>query len=440
MNMYDLIQKKRRGGHLNDEEINWLVSGVTDGSIPDYQLSAFLMAVCWRGMSGGETLALTLAMARSGDMMDLSALPGVKGDKHSTGGVGDKTTLIVAPVAAACGVTMAKMSGRGLGHTGGTVDKLEAIPGFQTSLSPDRFAQVISETGLCVVGQSGHLAPADKKLYALRDVTATVESLPLIVSSIMSKKLAAGADCILLDVKTGAGAFMKTTQDSMELARAMVDIGNGAGRSCAALVTDMEIPLGYAVGNALEVKESLEVLRGGGPDDLARVSIALAAALLRLAARRDPERFPSSEEESVAAVKNAISSGAAFKKFCDMVTAQGGDAETLTDPSLLPAAAVTRPVLSRQSGFVSRMDAEGVGMASVLLGAGRRKKEDGIDPGAGIVLARKTGDAVREGDVLAVLHTSTDALAAQGEEAFMQSVSVSGERPAERPLIFGAVE
>ncbi len=440
MNMIELIQKKKRGLEMTPTEIDWLVAGVTDGSLPDYQLSAWLMAVCFNGMTDAETLELTMAMARSGDIVDLSDLPGVKGDKHSTGGVGDKTTLIVAPVCAACGVTMAKMSGRGLGHTGGTVDKLEAIPGFTTSLDAGRFFEVVEKTGLCVVGQSGNLTPADKKLYALRDVTATVESLPLIASSIMSKKLAAGADCIVLDVKTGSGAFMKTTEDAIALARAMVDIGNGAGRTCAALVTDMERPLGLGIGNSLEVCEAVEVLRGGGPEDLREVSIALASALLRLAARREPGSFPSGVEESEAAVKKAISSGAAFDRLREMVRAQGGDDGALTDTSKLPRARSVYTVVSPSDGYIYSMDTERVGMASVLLGAGRLTQNDRIDHSTGIVLARKTGDSVSKGEVIAWLHTSDEDRAKRVETEFLKALTILRERPEDRPLLFGIVE
>lgn len=440
MNMIEIIQKKKRGIELTRSEIDWLIAGVTSGSIPDYQISAWLMAVCFNGMTGAETLALTMAMAHSGDTVDLSALPGVKGDKHSTGGVGDKTTLIVAPVCAACGVTMAKMSGRGLGHTGGTVDKLEAIPGFNTSLDSKEFFDVVNTAGLCVTGQSGNLAPADKKLYALRDVTATVESLPLIASSIMSKKLAAGSDCIVLDVKTGSGAFMKTTEDAVALARAMVDIGNGAGRTCAALVTDMERPLGLNIGNALEVSEAVDVLRGHGPEDLTEVCVALASALLRLAARREPQSFPSGKTESENAVKKAIASGAAFERLCAMVTAQGGDDSVLRDTSRLPRAKTVYPVAAPKSGCIYSMNTERIGMASVLLGAGRLTKNDTIDRSAGIVLARKTGDMVSKGETIAWLHTMNEEKARTVETEFLESIVISDEKPEDRPLIFDVID
>ncbi len=325
MTMYDLILKKKRGGELSRPELDYIVSGAVQGSIPDYQLSAFLMAVCFQGMTVQETAGLTLAMAQSGETADLSQIPGIKADKHSTGGVGDKTTLAVAPIAAACGLVIAKMSGRGLGHTGGTVDKLESIPGFRTSLTGEEFRAIVQKTGICVTGQSGNLAPADKKLYALRDVTATVDSLPLIASSIMSKKLAAGADVILLDVKYGSGAFLAAPADAVALAERMVGIGTAAGRCTAALITDMDVPLGAAIGNSLEVCEAIETLRGRGPADYLRISLALSASLLSLAGRGTPEDCRRLAED-------AVQSGAALAKFREMVEAQGGDPAYVDDP------------------------------------------------------------------------------------------------------------
>ncbi len=435
MNMVELIGKKKRGGALTDAELQWLVRGVADDSIPDYQLSAWLMAVCLKGMSPEETLALTLAMARSGDTLDLSSLQGVKGDKHSTGGVGDKTTLIVAPVVTACGMTVAKMSGRGLGHTGGTVDKLESIPGVSTSLSAERFVDIVRRIGLCVAGQSGELAPADKKLYALRDVTATVDSPALIAASVMSKKLAAGADCILLDVKTGSGAFMKTVEEAEAVAGAMVDIGARASRSCAAVITDMDVPLGRAVGNALEVREALQTLRGAGPEDLTNVSLMLCARLLELAAGRDAS-FGVRADGCEAAARKALADGSALEKFLEMIEALGGDAAVLREPDGLPRAELVHEVRALRSGVVTRMNAEGVGMASVLLGAGRLTKADGIDPAAGIILCKKTEETVREGETLALLHTSSGELARRGEEAFREAVSIGDEPPEPRPLVY----
>lgn len=440
MNMIDIITKKKRGTELSSNEIRWLISGVTDGSIPDYQISAWLMAVIFKGMSDPERVELTLSMAESGDMMDLSALPGIKGDKHSTGGVGDKTTLIVAPLAAACGLTMAKMSGRGLGFTGGTVDKLEAIPGFRTELSPDEFLACVNKTGLCVVGQTGKLAPADKKLYALRDVTATIDSIPLIASSIMSKKLAAGADCILLDVKTGSGAFMKTLDSSRELARAMVDIGNGAGRQCAALITDMDIPLGNAIGNALEVREAIDVLKGGGPEDLVEVSVALAAALLRLASRLEPDKFPNSEEESLALVHEKLANRDALKLFGAMVASQGGNDGIIEDVSLLPHAEVILELRADSCGYITEMNSEAVGTACVMLGAGRLTKDDKIDHSAGIVLRKKAGDWVEAGEVIAEIHAKNEEQAVNGINMLREITKTAKTPPEPRRLIYGLVE
>ena len=428
MRMYDLIQKKKVGGELTPEEIRFLVDGYTAGRIPDEQMSAFAMAVYFRSMTAAETAALTDAMAHSGDMVDLSRFGTLSADKHSTGGVGDKTTLIVAPLAAALGCRVAKMSGRGLGHTGGTVDKLESIPGFRTVLEPEEFLSQVEKIGVAVVGQSGHLAPADKKLYALRDVTATVDSLPLIASSIMSKKLAAGAHSIVLDVKFGSGAFMKTLTDASALARAMVDIGRACGRNMTAVLTDMDRPLGYAIGNALEVAEAVEVLRGGGPQDLRAVSLELAAQMASLA-------LGLSEEEARRRAEAALDGGAAWETFLRFVAAQGGDTAAVEDTARLPRAALTVPVTASADGFVAHMDTEAVGGAAVVLGAGRERKEDAIDPAAGIVLVKKPGDAVRAGETLAVLHTDDARRAADGEAAFRAAVTIGPEAPPASPLI-----
>ncbi len=433
MRMYDIIAKKRDGGTLTGEEIAFFVKGFTDGSIPDYQASALLMAIYLRGMDAEETARLTACMAHSGDTVDLSAIGGVKADKHSTGGVGDKTTLIVAPIAAACGVRMAKMSGRGLGHTGGTLDKLESIPGCSVSLTREAFFRQVNEIGLAVVGQTGNLAPADKKMYALRDVTATVSCVPLIASSIMSKKLASGADCILLDVKTGSGAFMKTLDDSIALARAMVDIGEHNGRRTAALITDMDTPLGHNIGNSLEVAEAVETLRGAGPADLTQVCLALAANLLWLAEKGGPDACRAMAED-------ALQSGAALEKLRRMVAAQGGDAAVIDDPSRLPAAAHARNVRCERDGWLRATDTEGIGVAAVLLGAGRETKESAVDLSAGIRLEKKAGDAVKQGDVFATLYANDAARLDAAEEKLRAALSFSDAPPAPRKLVFARVD
>lgn len=429
MRMYEILAKKREGEELTKEEIQFFISGVTDGSIPDYQITALLMAICIRGMTRRETSALTMAMEHSGDTVDLSSLPGIKVDKHSTGGVGDKTTLIAAPIAAALGVTVAKMSGRGLGHTGGTVDKMESIPGLRTALSREEFFDVVRKTGLSVVGQSGNLDPADKKLYALRDVTATVESIPLIASSIMSKKLAAGADKILLDVKTGSGAFMKTQQDAEMLAREMVEIGRSVGRETIALVTDMDVPLGNAIGNTLEILEVCQTLRGHGPQDLTVLCLELASNMALLAGAGD------TIESCRAAARKALESGAALQKLCDMVSAQGGDASYLQHPETFSRAPVKHELLADRDGYITHMNAEACGEAAMILGAGRIKKEDLIDHSAGIWLLRKTGDAVRAGEVLAVMETAEERFVAEAEPLLRSAYQIGSQQPERRPLI-----
>ena len=429
MRMYEILAKKREGEELTKEEIQFFISGVTDGSIPDYQITALLMAICIRGMTRRETSALTMAMEHSGDTVDLSSLPGIKVDKHSTGGVGDKTTLIAAPIAAALGVTVAKMSGRGLGHTGGTVDKMESIPGLRTALSREEFFDVVRKTGLSVVGQSGNLDPADKKLYALRDVTATVESIPLIASSIMSKKLAAGADKILLDVKTGSGAFMKTQQDAEMLAREMVEIGRSVGRETIALVTDMDVPLGNAIGNTLEILEVCQTLRGHGPQDLTVLCLELASNMALLAGAGD------TIESCRAAARKALESGAALQKLCDMVSAQGGDASYLQHPETFSRAPVKHELFADRDGYITHMNAEACGEAAMILGAGRVKKEDLIDHSAGIWLLRKTGDAVRAGEVLAVMETAEERFVAEAEPLLRSAYQIGSQQPERRPLI-----
>ena len=411
MRMFDIIAKKRDGGVLSREELEFAVMGFVNGQVPDYQMSALLMAIYLKGMTEKETAQLTDVMAHSGDMVDLSSISGIKADKHSTGGVGDKTTLVIAPIVAACGVKIAKMSGRGLGHTGGTVDKMEAVPGTQTAVDRERFFAQVNEIGISVIGQSGNLAPADKKMYALRDVTATIGCVPLIASSIMSKKLAAGSDCILLDVKTGNGAFMKTLDDSIELAKAMVSIGQHNGRKVAALITDMDTPLGHNIGNSLEVIESVEVLKGHGPADLTEVCYQLAANMLYLAGKGTLEECRRMAEEAVA-------SGAAYEKLKQMFAAQGGDVSVLDDPDKFQKAKFSRPLLASESGYLVRMNTEMVGNASVGLGAGRITKEDVIDFAAGIVLHKKTGDKVEKGECLATLYADHEEKFDAAEEMF----------------------
>ena len=432
MRMYDIIRKKRDGFSLDKNEIDFFINGYTDGSIPDYQASALMMAIYFNGMTDEETANLTIAMADSGDKIDLSDIDGITVDKHSTGGVGDKTTLIVAPVVASLGCKVAKMSGRGLGHTGGTVDKLESITGFRVTLSPDEFISQVKATGICVVGQSGNLAPADKLLYALRDVTATVDSIPLIASSIMSKKLAAGSECIVLDVKTGSGAFMKAPEDATELAEKMVDIGKKAGRKMAALITDMDIPLGTHIGNTLEVQEAVSVLKGETDNDLKAVCVALASNIVALA-----EGISLDEAEK--AVLTAISDGSAFSKFRELVVAQGGDVSLIDDPSKLPKAEYAYDIISDKSGYISHMDAETIGSASVILGAGREKKDDTIDYTAGIVLAKKTGDYVSEGDVMATLYTNNKEKLCPAEAKLLTALEFSETEPVKAPLIYKTV-
>lgn len=432
MRMVDLIQKKRDGGALSEEEIRFLIAGYTKGDIPDYQMSAFTMAVLFRGMTAEETAVLTDAMMRSGDTVDLSCFGNLSVDKHSTGGVGDKTTLIVAPIVASLGGKMAKMSGRGLGHTGGTVDKLESIPGFRTTLTTEEFIRQVHDVGVAVIGQSGNLTPADKKLYALRDVTATVDSLPLIASSIMSKKLAAGSHSIVLDVKVGSGAFMKTLEDAEKLAKEMVAIGKACGRNVAAVLSNMDIPLGFCVGNALEVMEAVEVLRGGGCPDLRELCVTLSANMMSLA-------MGWTLEESMEKAKNALGSGIAFEAMKRWVAAQGGDARALEDFSRLPQPNISKEVLAEQSGYVAHMDAQEIGEASVLLGAGREKKEDAIDYAAGIRLHKKTGDWVEKGEAIATLFTDRETSLSSAEQ-MVRSAYRWGQTPPERQqLIYGVI-
>ena len=433
MRMYDLIEKKKRNEILTDAEIKFMVDGYVAGEVPDYQMSAMLMVIWFNGMTDHEITELTKVMAHSGDMIDLSAIEGKKVDKHSTGGVGDKTTLIVAPIVAACGGKVAKMSGRGLGHTGGTIDKLEAIPGYRTVLSREEFFNTVNECGLSLIGQSGNLAPADKKLYALRDVTATVDCIPLISSSIMSKKLAAGSDCILLDVKTGSGAFMKTLDDSIKLAETMVAIGEGAGRRTVALITDMDTPLGFGIGNSLEVIESMDVLKGRGPADLTEVSLQLAANMLYLVGKGTLEKCRKLAEKS-------IEDGTAFERFCKMVKAQGGDDSVLRDYDKFTKAPYQREVIAKTDGFITKMNAEAIGVTSVVLGAGRETKESDIDFSAGLVIHKKFGDAVKAGESLVTLYTSKESSLDEAEKRYLAAIEISNTQPAQKPLVYARVE
>ena len=432
MRMYDLITKKRNGRALDSHEIEYLIDEYVKGNIPDYQMAAFLMAVYFQGMTEEETLAMTLAAAHSGDMVDLSAIDGVKVDKHSTGGVGDKTTLIVAPIVAACGVKVAKMSGRGLGHTGGTVDKLESIPGMRIALSQEEFIDVVKKNGLSVVGQSGNLAPADKKMYALRDVTGTVESIPLIAVSIMSKKLAAGNDCILLDVKTGSGAFMKTVEDSIKLAQEMVKIGVNAGKNTMALITNMDVPLGHNIGNSLEVIEAVETLKGEGPKDLTDICIELSANMMVLAGIGTLDECRKKAEE-------VIRNGEALKKLADMVEAQGGDSSVIYEPEKFEKAKYQKEIPALQSGYIVSMDTEGCGIASSLLGAGRETKESSIDYTAGIILHAKTGDRVEKGEIIASMFTGDETKFDPAEKKFYQSLSIEDREGKTEKLIYARV-
>ena len=433
MRIYDIIAKKRDGYELSDEEIAFFVKNYVSGEIKDYQASALMMAIYLNGMSDRETVTLTLEMAKSGDMLDLSAIEGIKVDKHSTGGVGDKTTLIVAPIVAALGCKVAKMSGRGLGHTGGTVDKLESIDGFNVALEPDEFIGTVNKTGICVVGQTGNLAPADKKIYALRDATATVGSIPLIASSIMSKKLAAGSDCIVLDVKYGSGAFMKTPEDALLLSEKMVAIGKGAGKKVRAVISDMDTPLGKNIGNILEVKEAVEILKSGTDSDLTQVCIALAANIIVLA-------FGTPYDEAEKKVLAVLRNGEAYNKFLEMVISQGGDASLIENTEKFRKARCRKEILSPADGYISATDAEKIGSASVVLGAGRATKDDAIDYTAGIILHKKTGDKVQKGELIAELFTDEESRLVSAETMFMSGLTFS-ERETERAeLIYRVVE
>ena len=428
MYAYDLILKKRRGFEMTTGEINFLVDGYTRGDIPDYQMAAWLMAVFFQGLTLRETVDLTMAMAYSGTRLDLSTVPGVKVDKHSTGGVGDKTTLVLAPLLAACGVPVAKMSGRGLGHTGGTIDKLASIPGFKADLDIETFRRQVQEIGLAVTGAGPELAPADKKIYALRDATATVDSIPLIASSVMAKKIAGGADALVLDVKVGNGAFVKEVDAALSLARMMVNIGNSTGLKTVALITDMNQPLGSTVGNAVEVEEAINTLRGGGPEDLVNLCLALGSEMMLLAGRAKDR--PGAR----ALLEDALASGAALSKFAAWVRAQGGDETVARDPSRLPRATRQVTVTAHAGGYVCKIAAEKIGRAAMLLGAGRQVKDAPVDPAAGIVLKKKVGEAVRKNEPLAVLQTNRDYFA-DAENLVREAFALGPTPPEPRPLI-----
>ena len=433
MRMSDLIVKKRNGGTLTGEEIGFMVEGYTNGRIPDYQMSAMMMAIYFQGMNEEETLSLTMAMRDSGEVLNLKAIDGIKVDKHSTGGVGDKTSLALAPMAAACGIPVAKMSGRGLGHTGGTIDKLESFSGFSTSIPAQKFIENVNRIGISIMGQTADLAPADKKLYALRDVTATVDNMSLIASSIMSKKLAAGADAIVLDVKTGSGAFMKEEEDSFALAREMVKIGNGAGKKCVAVVSDMDQPLGFAVGNALEVKEAIETLQGRGPADFLELCLTLGTQMLLLGKKA------KTEEEARKKLLAVIEDGSALRKLAEFVEAQGGDSAAVYDTSLLPKASLAKEIKADRDGFVGHIECEEVGICSLLLGGGRETKESSIDLSVGIMLQKKVGDSVLSGDTLAILYANDGKKLEAAAERLLRAYRITEEEPEKRSLIKGVV-
>ena len=429
MRMYDLILKKRQGKPLTKDEIQWMIREYTDGRIPDYQMSALLMAICFQGLDKEETYELTMAMARSGEMLDLSQIQGIKVDKHSTGGVGDKTSLALTPIVASLGIPVAKMSGRGLGHTGGTIDKLESIPGFSTQLEDDAFEEQVNSIGISIMGQTKDLAPADKLLYALRDVTATVDQISLIASSIMSKKLAAGADAILLDVKTGSGAFMKEESDAMQLAKEMVEIGKSAGRKMTAVITNMDEPLGMAVGNILEVKEAIDTLKGNGPDDFVELIETLASHMLILGgAAKD-------FDEGLMRVRESIQSGKALDKFKQFVAAQGGDTKYIDHPELFEQADIIEEIRSEQDGFVGSIDAQEMGICSLILGGGRETKESVIDPTVGLVFSKKVADPVKKGDVLATIYGNDEEKVKQAVLHFIENYHIIEEKPTKPIMI-----
>jgi pyrimidine-nucleoside phosphorylase len=430
--MVDLIEKKRDGKELSKSEIDFIISGYTEGRIPDYQMSALAMAIFFQDMTREERTHLTMAMVESGDQIDLSAIEGIKVDKHSTGGVGDTTTLVLAPLVAALGIPVAKMSGRGLGHTGGTIDKLEAVPGFHVEIDNQKFNELVNTNKVAVVGQSGNLTPADKKLYALRDVTATVNSIPLIASSIMSKKIASGADAIVLDVKTGSGAFMKDLEHARELAQAMVDIGNNVGRKTMAVISDMSQPLGFAVGNALEVQEAIDTLRGKGPKDLEELCLTLGSHMVYLGGKAD------SPETARTQLEEAIRNGNALEKFKTFLSAQGGDPSVVDDPSKLPQAKYTFEVKAGEEGHVASIQADRIGTAAMLLGAGRATKESVIDLAVGVVLRKKIGDSVKKGEPLVTIYSNREDVA-EVKEMIEDAYRIVPEAVEGPPLIYDEI-
>lgn len=434
MRMYDLIMKKRNGGTLTGEEISFMIEGYTCGDIPDYQMSAMMMAIYFQGMNEEETLQLTMAMRDSGEHLDLSGIQGIKVDKHSTGGVGDKTSLALAPMVAACGIPVAKMSGRGLGHTGGTIDKLESFPGFTTEIDTDTFQKNVNKIGIAIMGQTAHLAPADKKLYALRDVTATVDNLSLIASSIMSKKLAAGADAIVLDVKTGSGAFMKKEEDAFALAREMVTIGKGAGKTTIGVVTDMDQPLGRAVGNALEVKEAIATLKGEGPEDFLELCLTLGTHML-IAGKKASEK-----EEARNMLKEVLENGKALSKLAEFVAAQGGDPRAVQDTALLPEASLNKDAIALEDGYISGINCEEIGICSLILGGGRETKESDIDLSVGIILHKKKGDMVSRGEKIATLYANDENKLAQATDRLQKAYQYSAQPVKAESIIKGIVE
>lgn len=434
MRMYDLILKKRNGTKLNRDEIYEMINNYVDDKIPDYQMSAMMMAIYFNGLDKEETLHLTMAMAQSGDMLDLSHISGIKVDKHSTGGVGDKTSLILAPMVAACGIPVAKMSGRGLGHTGGTIDKLESFPGFSTTLPIETFINNVNEINIAIAGQTANLAPADKKLYALRDVTATVDQLSLIASSIMSKKLASGANAIVLDVKTGSGAFMKSTDDSFALAKEMVTIGNNAKRHTMAVISDMDQPLGNNIGNALEVIEAIETLKGNGPEDLTVLSLTLGANMLVAAKKAD------SVAKGIDMLKETITNGKAIQKLKQLVEYQGGNPKAVDDYTLLPTAKYIDRISAKKTGYVSHIKADEIGIASLILGGGRETKESVIDLSVGIILKKKCGDYVKEGDTICEIYSNDMLKSTNAGNIVSEAYTISDTKPEKRPLIYGTVD
>lgn len=431
--MIDIIEKKRDGFELTTEEINFFVEGYTNGTIPDYQASALLMAIYFKGMNKRETADLTMAMVKSGDQIDLSKIEGIKVDKHSTGGVGDSVTLAVGPLVAACGVPVAKMSGRGLGHTGGTIDKLESIPGFHVEIDTEEFIRLVNQNKIAVVGQTGNLTPADKKLYALRDVTGTVDSIPLIASSIMSKKIAAGANSIVLDVKVGDGAFMKTIADARELARAMVDIGSQVGRKTIAVISNMNQPLGYAIGNALEIEEAIATLKGEGPEDLTELCLTVGSHMVVLAEKA------ANFDEARAMLQEAIESGKALELMKTFVAAQGGDVSVIDHPEKLPQAKYKIELRAKETGYISELTAEKFGHASALLGAGRTTKDAEINLAVGIVLYKKVGDYVEKNEPILTIHADTENVA-EVEKILYDSIKISETKVEKDPLIFDVIQ